>query len=88
MSVISLEGCAAILWKDGREGQEDLSAEVAQALPALSLHTGWGLSDERDSGECLLGGGPPGSSGDWHPRLKEAVERHLTELEKMDGHVV
>jgi acetyl-CoA carboxylase carboxyl transferase subunit alpha len=77
-SVISPEGCAAILWKDGEKGKK-IAAESLK-LTAPDLHR-LGVIDEviREP----LGGGHQNPQG-MASSLKEAVERHLKELEKMD----
>jgi acetyl-CoA carboxylase carboxyl transferase subunit alpha len=77
-SVISPEGCAAILWKDGEKGKEVAAESLKLTATDLSR---LGVIDEivREP----LGGAhrdPRGMAG----TLKEAVERHLIELERMD----
>jgi acetyl-CoA carboxylase carboxyl transferase subunit alpha len=76
-SVISPEGCAAILWKDGEKGKK-IAAESLK-LTAQDLHR-LGVIDEviREP----LGGGHQDPQG-VASSLKEAVERHLRELEKL-----
>jgi acetyl-CoA carboxylase carboxyl transferase subunit alpha len=76
-SVISPEGCAAILWKDGGKGK--VAAESLK-LTANDLHR-LGIIDEIVKEP--LGGAhrDPRKMGE---DLKEAIERHLGELEKMD----
>jgi acetyl-CoA carboxylase carboxyl transferase subunit alpha len=76
-SVISPEGCAAILWKDGRKGE--VAAESLK-LTAGDLYR-LGVIDEIV--EEPLGGAhrDPKSMAE---TLKEVIERHLTELEKMN----
>jgi acetyl-CoA carboxylase carboxyl transferase subunit alpha len=77
-SVISPEGCAAILWKDGEKGKA-LAADSLK-LTARDLF-GLGVIDEVV--EEPMGGAhrdPVGMAN----RLKEALERHLMELEKME----
>ncbi len=76
-SVISPEGCAAILWKDGRKGEV--------AAESLKLTSGdlfrLGIIDEVVNEP--RGGAhrdPQGMARD----LKKAIERHLGELERMD----
>ncbi len=77
-SVISPEGCAAILWKDGEKGKK-VAAESLK-LTAQDLYR-LGVIDE------LI---PEPLGGSHHdPRgmaltLKEVVGRHLSELEKLD----
>ena len=76
-SVISPEGCAAILWKDGRKGE--LAAESLK-LTAPDLYR-LGVIDE--TVKEPLGG----AHRDPHRMagvLKEVMERHLKELEEMD----
>jgi acetyl-CoA carboxylase carboxyl transferase subunit alpha len=76
-SVISPEGCAAILWKDGRKGE--LAAESLK-LTAPDLYR-LGVIDETIKEP--LGG----AHRDPHRMagvLKEVMERHLKELEEMD----
>ena len=75
-SVISPEGCAAILWKDGRKGE--VAAESLK-LTSGDLHR-LGVIDE------VLSEPVGGAHRD--PRrmaevLREAIERHLKELEGM-----
>jgi acetyl-CoA carboxylase carboxyl transferase subunit alpha len=75
-SVISPEGCAAILWKDGAKGK--LAAESLK-LTARDLYR-LGVIDEVVKEP--LGGGhrdPQQIAG----TLKEVVERHLKELEAL-----
>ena len=76
-SVISPEGCAAILWKDGGKGR--VAAESLK-LTANDLYR-FGVIDEIVKEP--LGGAhrdPRKMAGD----LKEAVERHLRELERVE----
>ena len=76
-SVISPEGCAAILWKDGRKG------EVAAESLKLTAHDLYQLGVIDEIIKEPLGGAhrdPETMAG----RLKEAVESHLRELERMD----
>jgi acetyl-CoA carboxylase carboxyl transferase subunit alpha len=76
-SVISPEGCAAILWKDGGKGK--VAAESLK-LTAPDLYR-LGVIDEIVKEP--LGGAhrnPPKVAED----LREAVGRHLSDLEKMD----
>lgn len=78
-SVISPEGCAAILWKDGEKGKA-LAADSLK-LTARDL-AGLGVIDEVV--EEPLGAAhrdPPEMAG----RLKEAIRRHLAGLDKMDA---
>jgi len=77
-SVISPEGCAAILWKDGEKGKE-VAAESLK-LTASDLYR-LGVIDEIVKEP--LGGAhrdPPGMAR----TLKQVIERHLKELEKID----
>jgi acetyl-CoA carboxylase carboxyl transferase subunit alpha len=76
-SVISPEGCAAILWKDGGKGK--VAAESLK-LTATDLYR-LGVIDEIVKEP--LGGAhrnPPKVAED----LRGAIERHLSDLEKMD----
>lgn len=80
-SVISPEGCAAILWKDGGKGK--VAAESLK-LTADDLYR-LGVIDE-------VVKEPPGG-GHREPQrmaesVKEIAERHLRELEKMDTEVL
>jgi len=77
-SVISPEGCAAILWRDGEKGKE--AAAESLKLTAADLSR-LGVIDEIVKEP--LGGAhrdPQAMAG----TLKEVVERHMKELEKMD----
>jgi len=77
-SVISPEGCAAILWKDGEKGKE-VAAESLK-LKASDLYR---LKVIDEIVKEPLGGAhrdPRGMS----EILKEVMERHLRELEKMN----
>ena len=77
-SVISPEGCAAILWKDGEKGKEVAAESLKLTAGDLSR---LGVIDEIVKEP--LGGAhrdPPGMA----KSLKEAVERHLKELEGID----
>ncbi len=77
-SVISPEGCAAILWKDGEKGKE--AAAESLKLRASDLYR---LRVIDEIVKEPLGGAhrdPRGMS----EILKEVVERHLRELEKMN----
>jgi acetyl-CoA carboxylase carboxyl transferase subunit alpha len=76
-SVISPEGCAAILWKDGRKGE--VAAEALR-LTSSDLYR-LGVIDEVVSEPA---GGAHRDPQRTARALKEAVERHLRELEKMD----
>jgi acetyl-CoA carboxylase carboxyl transferase subunit alpha len=77
-SVISPEGCAAILWKDGEKGKA-LAADFLK-LTARDLY-GLGVIDEVVE-EPL--GGAHRDPREMATRLKEAMERHLSDLEKAD----
>jgi acetyl-CoA carboxylase carboxyl transferase subunit alpha len=76
-SVISPEGCAAILWKDGRKGE--VAAESLK-LTSGDLHR-LGVIDEVVSEPV---GGAHRDPRRMAGALKEAVERHLRKLESMD----
>lgn len=76
-SVISPEGCAAILWKDGKKGEV---AADSLRLTARDLHQ-LGVIDEIIP-EPL--GGAHRDPKAMSEILREAVERHLKEIEKMD----
>ncbi len=77
-SVISPEGCAAILWKDGEKGKE-VAAESLK-LTAVDLAQ-LGVIDEIVKEP--LGGAHRDPEG-MAQGLKGVVERHLKELEGMD----
>jgi len=77
-SVISPEGCAAILWRDGEKGKE--AAAESLKLTAADLSR-LGVIDEIVK-EPL--GGAHRDPEAMAATLKEVVERHLKELEKMD----
>jgi acetyl-CoA carboxylase carboxyl transferase subunit alpha len=75
-SVISPEGCAAILWKDA--AQKERAAEALR-LTARDLH-GFGLIDE------IVPEPPGGAHADpesTQQALGEALKRHLAELRKI-----
>jgi acetyl-CoA carboxylase carboxyl transferase subunit alpha len=77
-SVISPEGCAAILWKDGEKGKK-IAAESLK-LTAQDLYR-LGIIDE------IVSEPSGGSHHDPHGMamvLKEAVGRHLKQLEQLD----
>jgi acetyl-CoA carboxylase carboxyl transferase subunit alpha len=78
-SVISPEGCAAILWKDGGKGK--VAAESLK-LTATDLYR-LGVVDEIVK-EPL--GGAHRNPQKVAEDLREAIERHLSNLEKMDLH--
>ena len=75
-SVISPEGCAAILWKNGSRAEEAASSLRMTAPELLSL----GVVDE-------IVEEPSGGAHQDHDasarRLEDAIDRHLVELEKM-----
>jgi acetyl-CoA carboxylase carboxyl transferase subunit alpha len=73
-SVISPEGCAAILWKDGKRGE--VAAESLK-LTAKDLHRLKVVDEVIDE---PLGGAHRAPHG-MAQRLKEVVERHLKEIE-------
>jgi acetyl-CoA carboxylase carboxyl transferase subunit alpha len=73
-SVISPEGCAAILWKDGKRGE--VAAESLK-LTAKDLHRLRVVDEVIDE---PLGGAHRAPHG-MAQRLKEVVERHLKEIE-------
>jgi acetyl-CoA carboxylase carboxyl transferase subunit alpha len=77
-SVISPEGCAAILWKDGEKGKE-VAAESLK-LTASDLYR-LGVIDEIVK-EPL--GGAHRDTQEMARTLKQVIERHLKELEKID----
>ncbi len=77
-SVISPEGCAAILWKDGEKGKE-VAAESLK-LTASDLYR-LGVIDEIVKEP--LGGAHRDTQG-MARTLKQVIERHLKELEKID----
>jgi len=77
-SVISPEGCAAILWKDGEKGKEVAAESLKLTAADLSR---LGVIDEIVKEP--LGGAHRDPKG-MAATLKEVVERHLKDLEKMD----
>jgi len=77
-SVISPEGCAAILWKDG-EKEKEVAAESLK-LTAADLSR-LGIIDEIVKEP--LGGAHRDPTG-MAKTLKEIIERHLKELENID----
>ncbi len=77
-SVISPEGCAAILWKDGEKGKEVAAESLKLTAPDLSR---LGVIDEIV--EEPLGGAHRNPQG-MAENLKKVVERHLKELEKLN----
>jgi acetyl-CoA carboxylase carboxyl transferase subunit alpha len=77
-SVISPEGCAAILWRDGEKGKV-LAAEALKLTSADLFRMG--VIDEIVKEP--LGGAHRNPKG-MAETLKEVVERHLRELEKMN----
>lgn len=76
-SVISPEGCAAILWKDGEKGKEVAAESLKLTAADLSR---LGVIDEIVKEP--LGGAHRDPQG-MAQILKEVVERHLKELERM-----
>jgi acetyl-CoA carboxylase carboxyl transferase subunit alpha len=77
-SVISPEGCAAILWKDGEKGKEVAAESLKLTAADLSR---LGVIDEIVKEP--LGGAHRDPEG-MAQILKEVVERHLKELEIMN----
>jgi acetyl-CoA carboxylase carboxyl transferase subunit alpha len=77
-SVISPEGCAAILWKDGEKGKEVAAESLKLTAPDLYR---LGVIDEIVKEP--LGGAHRDPRG-MTEILKEVLERHLRELEKMN----
>jgi len=77
-SVISPEGCAAILWKDGEKGKEAAAESLKLTAPDLFR---LGVIDEIVKEP--LGGAHRDPKG-MVETLKEVVERHLKELEKKE----
>jgi len=77
-SVISPEGCAAILWRDRAEGPKAASALKITATDCLNN----GIADEViEEPAC-------GAHRDWDAtaqRLDVALEHHLSELSKLDA---
>ena len=76
-SVISPEGCAAILWRTADEREK---AARALKLTSQDLFQR-GIADE------VISEPPGGAHSDWDEsarRVKEVLHRHLTELEKLD----
>ncbi len=78
-SVISPEGCAAILWRNGEKGKE-AAAESLKMTAADLLRLG--IIDEVIK-EPL--GGAHRNPEAMADALKKVVKRHLEELEKLDG---
>jgi acetyl-CoA carboxylase carboxyl transferase subunit alpha len=77
-SVISPEGCAAILWKDGEKGKQVAADSLKLTAADLSR---LGVIDEIVKEP--LGGAHRDPQG-MAKALKEVIERHLEELEKID----
>ena len=77
-SVISPEGCAAILWKDGEKGKQAAADSLKLTAPDLSR---LGVIDEIVK-EPL--GGAHRDPQRMAKALKEVIQRHLGELERMD----
>jgi acetyl-CoA carboxylase carboxyl transferase subunit alpha len=78
-SVISPEGCAAILWKDGEKGKEAAAESLKMTAGDLSR---LGVIDEVVK-EPL--GGAHRNPQAMAETLKKVIERHLEELEKLEG---
>jgi len=78
-SVISPEGCAAILWKDGEKGKEAAAESLKMTAGDLAR---LGIIDEVVK-EPL--GGAHRNSQAMAETLRKIIERHLGELEKLDG---
>jgi acetyl-CoA carboxylase carboxyl transferase subunit alpha len=76
-SVITPEGCAAILWKDGRK------KEVAAESLRLTAHDLYRLGVIDEIVKEPLGGAHRDPKG-MAESLKEVVERHLKELERIN----
>jgi len=76
-SVISPEGCAAILWRDGEKGKVEAAESLKMTAADLSR---LGVIDEIVK-EPL--GGAHRNPQIMVENLKEVVERHLKELEKL-----
>lgn len=77
-SVISPEGCASILWKDGSQADRAASAMRVTSQSALDL----GVADEVVP--------EPLGGAHWHPKeaietLGHALERNLKDLEDLSG---
>jgi acetyl-CoA carboxylase carboxyl transferase subunit alpha len=77
-SVISPEGCAAILWKDGEKGKEVAAESLKLTAPDL-----YRLKVIDEIVKEPLGGAHRDPRG-MTEILKEVMERHLRELEKMN----
>jgi len=77
-SVISPEGCAAILWRDGEKGKVEAAESLKLTAADLSR---LGVIDEIVKEP--LGGAHRDPQG-MADTLKGAVQRHLSELEKMN----
>jgi len=77
-SVISPEGCAAILWKDGEKGKEAAAESLKLTSGDLSR---LGIIDEVVK-EPL--GGAHRNPQEMAETLKKVIERHLEELENLD----
>ena len=78
-SVISPEGCAAILWKDGEKGKEAAAESLKMTAGDLAR---LGIIDEVVK-EPL--GGAHRNPQAMAETLRKIIERHLGELEKLDG---
>jgi acetyl-CoA carboxylase carboxyl transferase subunit alpha len=77
-SVISPEGCAAILWKDGEKGKEAAAESLKLTAPDL-----YRLRVIDEIVKEPLGGAHRDPKG-MTETLKEVMERHLRDLEKMN----
>ncbi|ADU66762.1 acetyl-CoA carboxylase carboxyltransferase subunit alpha [Desulfurispirillum indicum] len=77
-SVISPEGCAAILWKDGTQGEKAAKALKLTAPNLLKL----GVIDEVIPEPM---GGAHRDPAVVYANLKEALNRHLQELQKLSA---
>jgi len=77
-SVISPEGCAAILWKDGEKGKEVAAESLKLTAPNL-----YRLRVIDEIIKEPLGGAHRDPKG-MTETLKEVIERYLRELEKID----
>jgi acetyl-CoA carboxylase carboxyl transferase subunit alpha len=76
-SVISPEGCAAILWRSAEHKEKAADALKITSANLVSL----GIADD------VIAEPPGGAHADWAEtarRVKDAVLRHLTELSSLD----
>lgn len=88
-SVITPEGCAAILWKDA--GKADLAANSLR-LTARELHD-FGMIDEiiRENGEWSVGKDEQGEQDNFDAvleTLKKSILKHLNELKSLSAAVL